>query len=176
MEHPMGSAWKGFTYEITPQSRRASSLKFRLSLCTVCTMFFRLWSLFLACVGADYHIYFMNHGYLVYSAYIRPSNFLWPWFSGRIYGGIHCVTIIYILHMVYTTTHPHNNNSHLLYTSLHTRKHRHITTYKHTCVAAHTYVHTHAVHYKWYTTAHPHSISPRYTQAHMDRGTHTVIQ
>ena len=53
MEHHMGSARRGFTYKITPQSRRASSLKFRLSLCTGCAMFFRLWSLFLACVGAD---------------------------------------------------------------------------------------------------------------------------
>ena len=31
----MGSARKGFTYEITPQSRRASSLKLRLSLINV---------------------------------------------------------------------------------------------------------------------------------------------
>ena len=53
LEHPMGSARKGFTYEITPQSRRASSLKFRLSLCTGCAMFSHLWSLFLACVSAD---------------------------------------------------------------------------------------------------------------------------
>ena len=30
-----------------------SSLKFRLSLCTGCAMFFHVWSLFLACVGAD---------------------------------------------------------------------------------------------------------------------------
>ena len=49
----MESAQKGFAYEITPQSRGASSLKFRLSLCTGCAMFFHVWSLFLACVGAD---------------------------------------------------------------------------------------------------------------------------
>ena len=45
MEHPVGSARKGFAYEITPQSRRESSLKFWLSLCTGCAKFCHLWSL-----------------------------------------------------------------------------------------------------------------------------------
>ena len=128
MEHPMRSAQKGFTYEITSQLTIASSLKFQLSLCTGCAMFFHLWSLFLACASADSHI---NRVFRIYtthkprssevcSAYapsrslqhICPShsalgicaaNFRWPWFSGRSYiRGIHRVTMIYILNIVWS--------------------------------------------------------------------------
>ena len=61
----MGSAQKGFAYEITPQSRGAPSLKFRLSLCTGCAMFLG------AACGSPYIVFITRfrrmasgHGYI----------------------------------------------------------------------------------------------------------------
>ena len=53
-------------------------------------------------------------------------------------------------------TYPHYHSPHLLYTTLHTHKHRHISTCRHTvhvCVHTHTtHPHPQYVHHKWYYT------------------------